>query len=71
MQGEAEQATVRCTILRGGTSKGLFFHESDLPAPGSRRDRLLQRLMGSPDVLQIVGEPYGPPRLLGICRDPI
>ena len=55
MQGEAEQATIRCIILRGGTSKGLFFHEADLPAPGLRRDKLLQRLMGSPDVLQIDG----------------
>ena len=50
-----EQATIRCVILRGGTSKGLYFHASDLPSPGPRRDKLLQRLMGSPDVLQIDG----------------
>lgn len=49
------QLTVRCVLMRGGTSKGLYFHERDLPAPGPRRDALLLRLMGSPDVLQIDG----------------
>ncbi len=52
---EAEQATIRCVILRGGTSKGLYFHAGDLPPHGARRDKLLQRLMGSPDMLQIDG----------------
>ncbi len=51
----SEQATIRCVIMRGGTSKGLYFHAPDLPGPGPRRDKLLQRLMGSPDVLQIDG----------------
>ena len=41
--------------MRGGTSKGLYLHEADLPAPGPRRDAVLLRLMGSPDVLQIDG----------------
>ncbi|MEC3980086.1 2-methylaconitate cis-trans isomerase PrpF family protein [Amycolatopsis sp. H20-H5] len=50
-----EQDTVRCVLMRGGTSKGLYFHESDLPEPGPVRDRLLKRLMGTPDVLQIDG----------------
>ena len=50
-----EQATIRCVIMRGGTSKGLYFHQSDLPPPGRCRDMLLLRLMGSPDVLQIDG----------------
>lgn len=50
-----EQASVRCVLMRGGTSKGLYFHERDLPPPGSSRDKLLLRLMGSPDVLQIDG----------------
>jgi 2-methylaconitate cis-trans-isomerase PrpF len=50
-----EQATVRCVLARGGTSKGLYFREEDLPAPGAERDALLLRLMGSPDVLQIDG----------------
>jgi 2-methylaconitate cis-trans-isomerase PrpF len=51
----SEQAGIRCVLMRGGTSKGLYFHEADLPGPGPRRDAMLLRLMGSPDVLQIDG----------------
>jgi 2-methylaconitate cis-trans-isomerase PrpF len=51
----AEQTGIRCVLMRGGTSKGLYFHEADLPGPGARRDAVLLRLMGSPDVLQIDG----------------
>jgi len=51
----AEQSSLRLVLARGGTSRGLFLHEDDLPAPGKKRDRLLVRLMGSPDVLQIDG----------------
>ncbi len=50
-----EQASVRVVIQRAGTSRGLFLHEADLPHPGLGRDRLLARLLGSPDVLQIDG----------------
>ncbi|WP_129781799.1 2-methylaconitate cis-trans isomerase PrpF family protein [Peristeroidobacter soli] len=50
-----EQATVRCVIMRAGTSKGLFFHARDLPSTAAARDALLLELMGSPDVLQIDG----------------
>ncbi|VTU19591.1 2-methylaconitate cis-trans isomerase PrpF family protein [Variovorax sp. RA8] len=50
-----EQDEVRCVLMRGGTSKALFFHEADLPPPGAVRDRLLKRAMGTPDVLQIDG----------------
>jgi probable AcnD-accessory protein PrpF len=42
--------------MRGGTSKGVFFRLQDLPAaaqqPGAARDKLLLRVIGSPD-------PYG------------
>ncbi len=51
----SEQASIRVVIQRAGTSRGLFLHKEDLPAPGSSRDRLLARLMGSPDVLQVDG----------------
>ena len=51
----SEQTGIRCVLMRGGTSKGLYFHEADLPRPGPRRDAMLLRLMGSPDVLQIDG----------------
>ena len=46
---------VQAMLMRGGTSKGLFFLESDLPSPGPDRDSLLLRLMGSPDPRQIDG----------------
>ena len=40
---------VAAVFMRGGTSKGLFFHEADLPADPRERDRLLLAAMGSPD----------------------
>lgn len=46
---------IRCTLMRGGTSKGLYFHERDLPAEREVRDRVLLAAMGSPDVRQIDG----------------
>lgn len=42
-------------IIRGGTSKGLYFLERDLPADEAARDAILLRVMGSPDVKQIDG----------------
>ena len=47
--------SIPCTLMRGGTSKGLFFHERDLPANRELRDRVLLAAMGSPDVRQIDG----------------
>ena len=52
---QTEQVGVRCVLMRGGTSKALFFHERDVPPAGPARDRLLKRAMGTPDVLQIDG----------------
>jgi 4-oxalomesaconate tautomerase len=46
---------IPCTLMRGGTSKGLFFHAQDLPADPEQRDRVLLAAMGSPDVRQIDG----------------
>lgn len=52
----AAQIKVPATYMRGGTSKGVFFKLDDLPLaaqqPGEARDRLLLRVIGSPD-------PYG------------
>jgi 2-methylaconitate cis-trans-isomerase PrpF len=42
-------------IIRGGTSKGLYFLDRDLPPAGGERDRALLALMGSPDPRQIDG----------------
>ncbi|WP_308817363.1 PrpF domain-containing protein [Pseudonocardia alni] len=46
------QSWVRASYMRGGTSKGLFFREEDLPEPGPERDDLFLAVTGSPD-------PYG------------
>lgn len=46
---------IPCTAMRGGTSKGLFFLASDLPADTARRDEMLLSAMGSPDARQIDG----------------
>ncbi|MDR3098422.1 MAG: 2-methylaconitate cis-trans isomerase PrpF [Paraburkholderia sp.] len=50
------QIKIPATYMRGGTSKGVFFRLQDLPAaaqqPGVARDKLLMRVIGSPD-------PYG------------
>ena len=52
----AQQIQVPATYMRGGTSKGVFFKLEDLPTKaqvaGSARDKLLLRVIGSPD-------PYG------------
>ena len=52
----APQIRIPATYMRGGTSKGVFFKLTDLPAaaqtPGAARDALLLRVIGSPD-------PYG------------
>jgi len=50
-----DQLAVPCTIMRGGTSKGVFFLESDLPADPQLRERVLLEAMGSPDPRQIDG----------------
>ncbi|HEY1722922.1 MAG TPA: 4-oxalomesaconate tautomerase [Magnetospirillaceae bacterium] len=46
---------IPCTIMRGGTSKGLYFRGTDLPEDEAERDRILLAAMGSPDDRQIDG----------------
>ena len=46
---------VRCVILRGGTSKGIYLKESDLPSDPIERDRTILEIFGSPDKRQING----------------
>ena len=46
---------IPATLMRGGTSKGLYFHVRDLPRDRDTRDRVLLAAMGSPDVRQIDG----------------
>src|SRR5512139_3869046 len=40
---------IPAVYMRGGTSKGVFFHADDLPDDTTERDRLLMRVIGSPD----------------------
>ncbi|MDE2262061.1 MAG: 4-oxalomesaconate tautomerase [Gammaproteobacteria bacterium] len=46
---------IPATLMRGGTSKGLYFNVRDLPRERSARDRVLLAAMGSPDIRQIDG----------------
>jgi 2-methylaconitate cis-trans-isomerase PrpF len=46
---------LRIVLMRGGTSKGVFVRDGDLPSAGPARDSLLLRLMGSPDPMQLDG----------------
>ena len=47
--------SLRCTIMRGGTSKAVFLREEDLPPPGPERDGIILRVFSSPDKRQIDG----------------
>lgn len=49
------QESLPAVYMRGGTSKGLFIHEHDLPPAGPQRDALLLEVMGTPDPMQIDG----------------
>jgi probable AcnD-accessory protein PrpF len=46
------QLRIPAVYMRGGTSKGVFFRADALPADPEERDRILLRVVGSPD-------PYG------------
>jgi 4-oxalomesaconate tautomerase len=49
------QRSIPCLFMRGGTSRGPFFLDSDLPEDIAQRDAVLLSVMGSPDVRQIDG----------------
>ena len=49
------QTAVRCTLMRGGTSKAVFLKEHDVPSDPQARKRFLLALFGSPDKRQIDG----------------
>jgi len=46
---------IPCSIMRGGTSKGVFFWEKDLPADKRIKDKVILFIFGSPDSRQING----------------
>ncbi|MDB5990337.1 MAG: 3-methylitaconate isomerase [Herbaspirillum sp.] len=43
------QYKIPAIYMRGGTSKGVFFHADSLPSDVSLRDKILLRVIGSPD----------------------
>ncbi|MBR0679169.1 PrpF family protein [Roseomonas eburnea] len=47
-----DQAFIPAVFLRGGSSKGVFFHAKDLPRDRARQDAIFLSVLGSPD-------PYG------------
>ena len=46
------QHRVRAVVMRGGTSRAVFFHRGDLPQDPEVRDRVILRIYGG-------GDPYG------------
>lgn len=46
---------IECSILRGGTSRGVFFRASALPEDRAAIEQILLNVFGSPDVRQING----------------
>lgn len=50
-----EMEMLRCAIVRGGTSKGIFIMKNELPIDTTKRDEVLRAVFGSPDVRQIDG----------------
>ena len=56
MREEQSNVTrIPVTIMRGGTSKGVYILEKDMPENREEWDELLLRMMGSPDKKQIDG----------------
>jgi len=50
-----ESRGIRCAIYRGGTSRGVYFLDNDLPYPQAIRTQILLNILGSPDPRQIDG----------------
>jgi 2-methylaconitate cis-trans-isomerase PrpF len=52
MEDKRMQRRVRAVMMRGGTSRAVFFHRGDLPSAPELRDRVILRIYGG-------GDPYG------------
>lgn len=51
----AQQRRIRCVLMRGGTSRGLYVMRNVLPKDPVLRDRVILAMYGSPDIRQIDG----------------
>ncbi len=45
----------RCAIVRGGTSKGIFIMDNELPKEQEKRDAVIRGIFGTPDIREIDG----------------
>ncbi|MGB9299097.1 MAG: PrpF domain-containing protein [Anaerolineae bacterium] len=50
-----QQRRIRCVLMRGGTSKGLYLMRNELPKDPALRDKVILAMYGSPDIRQIDG----------------
>jgi len=50
-----DMITIKGAIVRGGTSKGIYIMENELPKDPELRDKYILEIFGSPDVRQIDG----------------
>lgn len=67
MGAELQEYRIPCVLMRGGTSKGVFFAEADLPEAREDRDAVLLAAMGSPDPRQIDGLGGADPLTSKVC----
>lgn len=70
-----ELRAIPCTILRGGTSKGVYLLDNDLPQDPELREKALLAIFGSPDKRQIDGLGGADPltsklAIVGLSKEP-
>lgn len=58
---EAKLDRFRSALVRGGTSRGLFLLQRDLPQQAKRRDELILSILGNPEPFQVNGVGGGTP----------
>lgn len=59
--------SIRCTIIRGGTSKGIYLRDVDLPRDPVMREKTILEIFGSPDKRQIDGLGGADPLTSKVC----
>lgn len=65
----SEFRRIPCVIQRGGTSKGVYFHEKDLPENRQLREKVILSVFGSPDIRQIDGLGGADPLTSSVARN--
>ena len=55
MIDSSETLPLACTIMRGGTSRALFFRAENLPSSRPDIEKILRNVLGSPDARQTNG----------------